>query len=174
MAQPDRVSCSICEAPILATGRGLAQNGPMPLPHERPENRGVLTYLGQGADPAQVTVQPPGPDVDTWRLGAHPDVVQRLWDQLAPAMPGAIAVLAGHTAALLGEGSGLLVAVALGTEYAIRLPEAAMAAAQDAGYATVHRFATVDRALDLAATFGPGWVFGQYDEREAGWMTVFP
>ena len=138
-------------------------------PHDLAANQAVLGYLGQGSAPDEVEVRSPPDDVDTWRLGAHPDVVDRLWHQLAGSGHGQ-PVLAGHTAAVLDLRSGLIVAVALGTQYAIRVSDPWLATALEAGYEAVHRFGTVGRTMDLKATFGPNWVFGRYDEREPGWL----
>jgi hypothetical protein len=143
----------------------------MRVVHERSENVGVLRYIGQGgADPAAVAVERPPDDVDTWRLGAHPDIVQHLWERLNVVLPGDCRFLVADTAALVEPDSGLILAVALGTQYAIRLTGEGLASALEAGYETRHEFRTVGRTLDLSATFGPGWVFGRYDPREAEWL----
>jgi len=134
-------------------------------------NAGVLRYLGQGADPATVdVVQPPPDDVDRLRLGAHPDVVGRLWGALHAALPVDARALVAGGPALLDPASGRILAVALGTQYAIWLPPARYEDAIGAGYATVHEFRTVNRSLDLGHAFGPGWVFGDWNEVEGEWL----
>jgi hypothetical protein len=138
--------------------------------HRVPENAGVLRYLAQGADPGAVVVEAPPAEVNRWRLGAHPDVVDWLWDELNAAIPGDGRRLVAATAALVDPASGLIVAIALGTQYAIRLAGDALAEAEAAGFTSVHHFRTVDRTLDLAATYGPGWVFGKMDAREKDWL----
>jgi hypothetical protein len=140
------------------------------MPHDRSDNAGILRYFAHGTDPLAVEIRPPPPDVDIWRLGAHPDIVQRLWEQLNTSLPADARHLVAGGAALVDPGSGLVVAVALGTQYAIRLTGDGLAAALEAGFETTHEFATVARTLDLAAAFGPGWVFGRYDAREADWL----
>jgi hypothetical protein len=142
----------------------------MGIAQELSENGGLLRYFAAGGDPGSVAVEQPPADVDTWRLGAHPDIVERLWTHLNAALPADSRSLIAGGAALVDPSSGLVLAVALGTQYAIRLTEEGLAAALAAGLETRHEFATVGRTLDLAATFGPGWVFGRYDEREAGWL----
>ncbi|HEX6140566.1 MAG TPA: hypothetical protein VF013_08915 [Candidatus Limnocylindria bacterium] len=142
----------------------------MAPPQRHPGNQGVLRYLAQGGDPAQVAVAVAPDDVDTWRLGAHPDVVEWLWARLNGVLPADARFLVGDTAALVDPSSGLIVALALGTQYALRLGPRALGEARDAGYATLHEFTTVGRTLDLPATFGTGWVFGRHDAREAGWL----
>lgn len=134
------------------------------------ENEGVLRYLGRGSDPEDVVVERPPDDIDTWRLGAHPDIVEQLWTRLNAALASDARSLVADTAALVDPDSGLILAVALGTQYAIRLTGAGLAAAEAAGYQSVHEFRTVGRTLDLGQAFGPGWVFGRHDEREPGWL----
>lgn len=136
----------------------------------RTANRGVLRYLGRGSDPEGVVVERPPDDVDTWRLGAHPDIVEQLWTRLNAALPTDARFLVADTAALVDPDSGLVLAVALGTQYAIRLAGDGLAAAEAAGYETAHEFRTVGRTLDLDRAFGPGWVFGRYGDREPDWL----
>jgi hypothetical protein len=148
----------------------MVENGPMPQLQELAVNHGVLTYLGQGVPPGQVPVEPPSPDVDRFHLGAHPDVVAWLWDRLGAALPARGERLVAGGAALIDPNSGVILAAALGTSYAIRLSGVALAAARADGYASAHHFTTVDRTLDLAATFGEGWLFGRFDDREPAWL----
>lgn len=138
--------------------------------HDLPENEGVLRYLAPGQGTTTVPIERPAVDIDRWRLGAHPEVVDWLWDELNGALPADGRVLVGATAALLEPATGRILAVALGTRYAIRLVGAARREAEAAGYASVHHFRTVDRTLDLAASFGEGWFFGGMDARERGWL----
>jgi hypothetical protein len=139
-------------------------------PTAQPRNEGVVRYLAQGLEPASVSMARPNPDTDIWRLGAHPDIVQHLWERLNAALPADSRYLLADTATLVDPGSGLVLAVALGTKYALRLTGEGLQAALAAGHETSHEFATVGRTLDLAATFGPGWVFGRYDDRDAAWL----
>jgi hypothetical protein len=142
----------------------------MSLAHERTENAGVLRYLAHGGRPAQAAVQRPPDDVDTWRLGAHPDIVEQLWTRLNAALPVDCRFLVADTAALVHPESGIIIAVTLGTQYALRLTGSALEAARVDGFETRHRFATVGRTLDLDAAFGPGWVFGRHHPREGQWL----
>ncbi|HEX2194076.1 MAG TPA: hypothetical protein VHK63_03835 [Candidatus Limnocylindria bacterium] len=142
----------------------------MPNEHELRDNQGVLRYIAQGGDPATVTVKRPPEDVDRWRLGADPAVVGWLWDELNAVLPGDGRRLVGATAALVEPESGLLVAVALGTQYALRLSGQALPEAVAKGYVSVHHFRTVGRTLNLRESFGEGWVFGAMDAREPAWL----
>ena len=140
--------------------------------HDRAENAGVLRYLGQGLDPAQVSAGPVPPDVNTWRLGAHPDIVSRLWEELNGALPADARHLVAGGAALVHPTSGIVLGTALGTQYALHLTPGGRDAAVLAGAETVHTYRTVDVTLDLATTFGRDWVFGTFDEREAQWLSA--
>jgi hypothetical protein len=144
----------------------------VPSPHDQPDNAGVLRYLGQGADPAEVAIERPAEQTDRWRLGAHPDVVERLWTTLAAVLAPDSPRLIARGAALINPRSGQIIAVALGTTYAIRLVGDGLAAALARGYETVHEYRTVGRTLDLATTFGPGWVFGRHESDEAAWLAA--
>ncbi|MGH2456502.1 MAG: hypothetical protein ACRDHD_09640 [Candidatus Limnocylindria bacterium] len=137
--------------------------------HAEQENHGALRYLGQGLPPEAVAAGPPPEDVDRWRLGAHPDVVEWLWERLNPALPADGRYLVAGGPALVAP-SGVLIAAGLGTQYALRLDGTALEEASAAGFSAVHTFRTVDRTLDLATTFGSGWRFGRFDEREPGWL----
>jgi hypothetical protein len=103
-------------------------------------------------------------------LGTHPDVVNRPWDELNAGLPDDARFLVGHGPALVHAHSGIVLALALGTQYALRLTDDGRDAALAAGAEVVHAFATSGGTLDLGATFGPGWVFGSWDAREGAWM----
>ena len=139
---------------------------------ERPENAGVLAYLGPGRGLAHLPVGQPPEGVDRWHLGTHPDVVERLWDVLDAALPerGRCAIYGGP--ALVQPRSGVVLAVGIGTQYALRLRPADQALAIEAGAEVVHTFRTSGRTLDLAATFGADWVFGRFDDREPAWLAA--
>lgn len=125
----------------------------------RPENAGVLAHLARHDSSG---VDPSPDEADRLHLGTHPDVVARLWDELAGAFAADARAVVRATPALIDPASGVIVAVGLGTTYALRL-----AAEDAAGRETIHRYTSVGRTLDLAETFGPGWVFGAWDADEA-------
>ncbi|MEP7041334.1 MAG: hypothetical protein ABI864_07135 [Chloroflexota bacterium] len=136
---------------------------------DHPENAGALRYLAHGRAPAVAAFGPPPTDLDTHHLGTHPTVVARLWDGLNGALPSDARFLVFDGPALVHP-DGTILAAAIGTQYALRLLPTDTAAAIAAGAEVVHQFQTVGTTLDLGATFGPEWVFGHYDEREAGWL----
>lgn len=136
----------------------------------RPENGGVLRYLAHGRSEHEAFFGPPPADVDRRHLGANPTVVDRVWDTLNAALPSDARWLVFDGPALVHPGSGVILAAVIGTQYALRLTARDRAAAVEAGGELVHHFRTVGTELDLAAAFGPEWVFGWFDEREPGWL----
>jgi len=142
----------------------------MNLVAARHENDGPLNYLAHGRPAAGSAFGPPPHDVDRLHLGTHPDVVDWLWETLNTALPSDCRWLVFDGPALVQPGSGVILAAGIGTQYALRLgPEHAVTAVES-GAELVHEFRTVGTTLDLRATFGAGWVFGRFDDREAGWL----
>ena len=139
---------------------------------ERPENAGALLYLAHGRPAAGSGFGPPTGDIDRHRLGSHPDVVDRLWDALNAALPADARWLVFDSPALVHPMSGVILAAAIGTQYALRLLPDNRAFALAGGAELVHTFRTVGTTLDLPATFGPDWVFGSWDDREPAWVSA--
>jgi hypothetical protein len=107
--------------------------------------------------------------VDPHHLGTHPSVVTRLWDTLNAALPVDARWLVFDGPALVHP-DGVILAAAIGTQYVLRLLAADVGLAVAAGAELEHHFRTVGTSLDLPATFGPGWVFGRFDDREPAWL----
>lgn len=145
-------------------------HGPMEPLLARSENAGALLYLAHGRSAAESSFGPPARNVDRHHLGTHPRVVDRLWDELNTALPVDARWLVFDAPALVHSASGVILAAAIGTQYALRLLPADLAVAIAAGAELVHAFRTVGTDLDLPATFGPDWVFGRFDEREPAWL----
>jgi hypothetical protein len=139
---------------------------------DRPQNAGVLAYLGPGRGLGHLPVGQTPEGVDRWHLGTHPDLVERLWDVLDAALPerGRCVIYGGP--AIVQPKSGVVLAVGIGTQYALRLLPEDRAAAVEAGAEVVHTFTTSGGTLDLAAAFGPDWVFGSFDDREPEWLAA--
>ena len=137
---------------------------------DRAENHGLLAYLRQRQGVDAIALRRPPPGTDRFALGTHPEVVEHLWQQLNAALPEHAAFLVGDGPALVEPHSAIVLALALGTQYALRLTDADRRAAVAAGAEVVHTFATSGGTLDLDASFGSGWVFGSWDEREGAWL----
>lgn len=136
----------------------------------RTENAGALLYLAHGRPADESGFGPPSAEVDRGHLGSNPAVVDRLWDVLNAALPADARWLVFDSAALVHQASGVILATAIGTQYALRLRPEHHALAVAGGAELMHTFRTVGTTLDLPAIFGPNWVFGAWDEREPAWL----
>jgi hypothetical protein len=141
----------------------------MHLDLESPTNRGVLDYLRVNKREVLGIEQVTSVTESTWSHGSHPDIVEHLWEHLAPHLPvDCRAVVCGNPA-LVAPSRGVIFAVAMGTEYALRLRPTEFALARAAGAEVVHTYDTVGVTLSLPDRLGPHWVFGRFDEREPEW-----
>ncbi|HET6201970.1 MAG TPA: hypothetical protein VFI25_04110 [Planctomycetota bacterium] len=132
-----------------------------------PANARALRYLAESARPGEVPFRRPRAGEDPYMdLGSHPDVVELLWDGLGEAFAGKARGIVYGTPALIAPRCGVLLAVALGTAYAIRLAPEAYAAAMLRGAETRHTYRRPGTTLDLAEEFGLGWIFGGFEKEE--------
>jgi len=144
---------------------------PIHLALEDPRNTQVLQCLRQrnerGLPPC---IPPPDSPLDPHlHLGSHPEIVERLWDQLAPVLPEDCRCIVYGTPALVAPGSGIVLGLALGTQYVLRLPdEEAVTKALGAGARTVTKWAGGSET-DVQREFGKGWVFGHWLKEELDW-----
>jgi hypothetical protein len=137
---------------------------------EHPENAGLLGYLTRrgGARPfleraGATTVDP------YYGAGSHPDVVARVWEDLGGALPEDCRCLVLHRPVLVRPDSGLILAIALGTTYALRVPSEHRAEALEKGAEEVHRYGSGGEILDVSREFGPDWIFGFWHQAEPSW-----
>src|SRR5688572_12858685 len=122
----------------------------MHLDQEHPSNRGVLDYFSRNSGSRTASFEPfADPAVGRPRsTGAHPDIVDYLWDTLRAALPVECRALVSGRAVLVAPTKGVIFAAALGTEYGLRLPPGEFALARAAGAELVHHYRTVDVTLD--------------------------
>ncbi len=101
-------------------------------------------------------------------LGTHPDLVARLWDELASGLPlGCCAIVYG-VPALMHPSTSIVFGFATGTHtYALRLPKAERADAIRAG-ATRVKYYSGDSPFNLD-DIGPEWVFCGWFKGENAW-----
>jgi hypothetical protein len=150
---------------------------------EHPANRRILAHL---SDPDRLArsvsvakskrgCSPDDVEQPYLRLGAHPDLLERLWDGLGATLPEDCRWIVYGTPVLVHPRSGIIFGFGGGTHtYALRLPAAGRAAALAAGAETVHRYAAYPElgipasVLDLAE-IGEEWVFGGWRTDEEEW-----
>jgi hypothetical protein len=103
-----------------------------------------------------------------YNCGSHPDIVERLWDQIGAALPVDCRCIVHGSPALLGPASGLILGVCIGTQYGLRMPRGCVVQAIAAGASTVTRW-SAGNTMDIAQEFGEDWVFGAWLAQEAEW-----
>jgi hypothetical protein len=133
-------------------------------------NDGVLGYLRRRNERRlPLCAAPEAIDFDPYyALGSHPDVVERLWKTLASKLSEETHCVVLGVPALADPETGLVLAVALGTSYAIRCHPAAYTQACEAGLRSVQEYTRT--SLDAAAVFGSDWLFGRFHGREPEWL----
>jgi hypothetical protein len=132
-----------------------------------PANQGVLRYLNGDAPHAPLMALPESVPDPYFGQGSHPDIVERIWDELGKAVPAYRCLLYG-VPVLVHPGTGVVMAIAGGTRYALRLLEEAWEEAQQAGARTVAR-GSDGGELNLRETLGEDWIFGGWLKQEITW-----
>lgn len=164
---------------------------------EHPSNAGVLRYLQKRCGPAGARVvacSPASVQNPYITLGAHPDLVSRLWDELTIALPARCDWVVHDAPVLVRPDTGIIFAFAAGVlTYALRLPpkareELAAAAFEyaDARAAmlklvgsdrdeylrahtgAMHKYS--DGAILDLAVIGEEWAFGRWLAGETSWL----
>lgn len=101
-------------------------------------------------------------------LGTHPDLVARLWDELAAKLPVDCRVIFYGAPVLMHPTTHVVFAFAGGTHtYALRLPEPERAEAVRAGATRVKHY-PAGQSLDLSE-IGDEWVFCGWFRGEEEW-----
>jgi hypothetical protein len=103
-----------------------------------------------------------------WTLGSHPEIVERVWDGLGGALPVDCRAIVYGTPGLVDPHSGVVLAMAYGTSYALRVPLPLLDEAYKARCTAEHEFST--GKINLETQYGRGWVFGFWLERELQWL----
>jgi hypothetical protein len=142
---------------------------------EHPANLGVLKSLQGGAGKKRKRAKAsPVADPDSvsdpyFKCGSHPDVVEYVWDRLGECLPENGRCLVYGTPSLVQARAGIVLAVCYGTEYCLRIPADRMNEAITAGLTTSTQWSDGTQT-DLAAEFGPDWLFGQFYRDEPQWL----
>ena len=120
-------------------------------------------------------LNPADADDPYYRLGTHPEIVERLWDELGGDLPHQCRWILFGSPVLVHPKTGVVFGFAGGSlTYALRLPEAERTAAATAGAKTVHEYPAYPELNVPASTFdladfGPEWVFGGWLKGEDQW-----
>ena len=146
-------------------------------------NEAVLRHLqvargSECGDPAPHESSPDAVDRPYMTLGAHPDLVQRLWDDLGGTLPLDCRWVVWRTPSLVHPQTGVIFASSGGTHtYALRLPAAELAEALASGAPRLHEYPSypalgIDATRFDLATVGAEWVFGRFHPAEPRWCAA--
>ena len=105
-----------------------------------------------------------------YQAGAHPEIVERVWDKMGASLPAESRCLLYGVPVLTQPEAGIVLAVAIGTGYALRLPEEEITFAHADGYQTIWNVSP--SPLDATQIFGEDWVFGRFEDRESRWCRM--
>jgi hypothetical protein len=101
-------------------------------------------------------------------LGSHPDIVERIWKGIGSELDEDCRLIVCGTPALVQPVTGIILAIALGTQYCLHLPAPLIQTALAAGAQTTTKWSG-GRVTDVAREFGEGWIFGKWLKDEIGW-----
>ena len=145
----------------------------MRLDEQHPLNTKVLGYLSarrklsqHSHDPILAPDQHPDPYMGA---GSHPEAVERVWDDLGGALPADSRALVHGTPALVHPVAGIVLALAFGTEYAIRVPADTLAQALRLG-CTDKQTWTGGGETRIREVLGEDWLFGGWSDEEKQWV----
>lgn len=116
--------------------------------------------------PAKTNGRPRDP---YFEQGSHPEMVDRVWNELGKELPCDCRAQANGTPVLAHPETDRIIALAYGTAYALWLTPEGFAAALEAG-ATTSRTWSGGSVTDLAQDGGPGWLWGRWYDDEPSWL----
>ena len=141
----------------------------MYLNRHSPMNAGVLrALLSKKGGSGDIEVGSADEKNGYMNCGCHPEIVERVWDQIGPAMPVNCRCMLYGTPALVAPQSGIVLAVAWGTKYILHLRDETVPLAVKAGAKTMTKW-TFGGYMDLTKEFGMNWVFGCWSKEEPEW-----
>ena len=143
----------------------------MKLDEAHPDNRLLIESCRARKPQAPPLATPDSNPQAYLNLGSHPDIVTRIWDELNGKLPADCRAIVHGSPALVNPEAGVVIAMAYGTRYALRVPESCVAAALALGCTTEQTWAG-GASTDIAAQFGDGWLFGNWLKDEARWLAA--
>jgi len=129
----------------------------------------VLEYLRRGKGAGIPPNAAPGSVTDPYvRQGSHPDIVQRVWDELGAGLPKKCRWLVYGTPSLVHDRSGIVIAICNGTQYNLRLIPEDFKEAISKGAKTRNLWSTGEE-MDSLKEIGADWIFGGWFKDELDW-----
>jgi hypothetical protein len=154
-----------------------------PVDFGAPVNASILTFLGSPKRLArsvsivrdQPSCSPEAVKNALEKLGVHPDLIIRLWNEITVKLPVDCRWLVYGKPVLVRPSSGVIFAFCGGTHtYALRLPPQTFQEALAAGASRLWKYPALP-SLNIAASefnldvIGPEWVFGRWFDEEIDW-----
>jgi hypothetical protein len=141
-----------------------------PINVDIPRNRIVLAYMKafRNRVPLPLVVTPEEVEDPYTRLGTHPEVVERIWDQLGRSLPRNCRMVVHSNPVLLHPENGTIFVMALGTGYGLRLPPSLIEVAISRG-ASISVQYTYGGDMNTHRDLGPDWVLGAWLAAETKW-----
>lgn len=131
-------------------------------------NERVLRYLDRTRGSHEDDRAPRADKRDYLHAGSHPDIVERVWNTLGRALPEECRRVVCGTPVLLHPQSKILLAVTIGTQYAVRLPSRILHDGPPAGVRAEIVWSG-GSTLNVQQEFGPEWVVGTFSPSEVAW-----
>ena len=142
----------------------------MDIAVDHPANARLLGYL-RTRDPERTVASQSAESIAQVYLhvGTHPDIVQRLWDDITVTLPESCRWVSFHWPVLVHPTTGIVFGFAQGSgTYALRLPPRELDDAIVAGAKRQYYFSTSKVTLDLD-DIGDEWVLGFWSPEEPRW-----
>ena len=134
----------------------------------QPMNEGVIRYLERTRGEPPDVRPPREKSIDYWECGSHPDVVERVWDQLGKHLTVRARQVVLGTPALVHPKSGVVLAMAIGMQYGLRVPARILNEGLSAGMRTQVTWSTGGQ-MNIQQEIGTDWVFGTWASVEEAW-----
>jgi hypothetical protein len=132
-------------------------------------NQGVLKYLSRGEKSLNAVIAEPNSVKDPYlSQGSHPDIVQRVWDEIGAILPKNCRCLIYGTPAIVHDRTGIVIAICNGTQYNLRLTADDLREAIAKGAATQTRWSNGE-VMDSLEVLGADWIFGGWFKEEDLW-----
>jgi hypothetical protein len=135
---------------------------------ENETNRLVLAYLRKRGKSEVLSAAPDSVRDPYHQQGSHPEIVERVWDQIASQLPVDCRRLVYGTPALVQPASDVIFAFCLGMTYCLRLTPALLEEALQRGLKTSTAWSG-GGTTNAARIFGADWVFGAWKPQELQW-----
>ena len=134
-----------------------------------PRNTDILAYLKKRKNENDIqksisSDQVPDP---YFKLGSHPDIVQRVWDEVTDKISEDCKWIVYGNPVLVTPKSGIIFGFTCGTSYVLRFSPNVIQEVVNKGLKTEHKFMN-NYTLDLSV-IGKDWFFGEFYDEEKEW-----